>query len=688
MFPAAIFGRLSLSLAIVGLAVVGPGLAVSQAHADATVTTCTPDALDNLDPCQYDYAQSIVSHVQVAVPPTVVDAIDTQSAPAVDYIWVDYIRPKVPDGVKVPTIMDASPYFNTLGRGYDDILKNPYDAKAPQPPKALCSGCPTADFPEWEAHYFVPRGYAIALMDLRGTRNSSGCNVYGDKQEALDAVAVTDWIADQDWSNGKVGMIGGSYDGTIANGAAALYPLFGKHAPDTLAAIVPIRAIDRWYDYQFFNGVEANGQEADPEEFSAVFPADDWPNSGPTQAGGDQQYSANLAHRLACPGIEQVPTDAGYASPYQDTVDGSSSNFWNSRDYLQYARTWKAATFFIHGLYDFNVKTMNTGQLWDALPTSVPKRLWWFNGDHDDPDAPDAAAASGYLMPCQFMQKFETEVHRWFLQYLKGVDAAATQQPKVEVERDDCHWDGYDQYPADPSYADDHVLNFTPTGEAAPETAPAGSASWTDGAGSGAASQSFLTAPVAQDTRLSGQFEFDLDVSAQGPDTTIAVEVDDVPPNAQAGLADENVAGNTKAFAFTYGYIRPFYRDSIKARGASYPTGGSPLTPGTHYALHFPSTYVDYALHAGHQLRFTFSDASPYSLASDQGGVVTMYVGNGDGTSLVKAPEVAYGQEPELPELPGRLLGFGGPALGLLLAITLAWGMWRRFSRFVPTSQG
>jgi X-Pro dipeptidyl-peptidase len=330
----------------------------------------------------------------VPVPPTVVDAIDTTSAPKTDYIWVDYIRPVGLNGepLKVPTIMDASPYYNTLGRGYLSLLKTPFDSSAPKGPNVL-GGTDYADFPEWEAHYFVPRGYAIALMDLRGTRNSSGCNVYGDKQEALDAVHVVDWIADQSWSNGKVGMIGGSYDGTIANGTAALYPRFHDpaHPADTLAAVVPIRAIDRWYDYQFFNGVEANGQEADPEEFSAVFPAGDWPNSGPQRAGGDQQYSVNLAHRLACPGIEQIPTDAGYASPYQDTVDGSTSNFWNNRDYLQYASTWKAATFFIHGLYDFNVKTMNTGQLWDALPSSVPKRLWWMNAAHADPDVPTEA---------------------------------------------------------------------------------------------------------------------------------------------------------------------------------------------------------------------------------------------------------------------------------------------------------
>jgi X-Pro dipeptidyl-peptidase len=680
-----VFRRGVLVAALAFAAVAGPaGVVVTQAHADATATTCTPDELDNLDPCIYSYDDAVVSHVQVPVPPTTVDALDTQGAPAVDTIWVDYLRPAVPAGVTMPTIMDASPYFNTLGRGYLDILKTPYDANAPQPPNALCGGCPTADFPEWESHYFVPRGYAIALIDLRGTRNSTGCEVYGDQQEALDAVAVTDWIADQDWSNGKVGMIGGSYDGTIANGAAALYPTFGKHDPDTLAAIVPIRAIDRWYDYQFFNGVEANGQEADPEEFSAVFPVDDWPNSGPTRAGGSQTYPADLAHREACPGIEQIPTDAGYASPYQDTVDGSTSNFWHNRDYLQYAKTWRAATFFIHGLYDFNVKTMNAGQLWDSLPSSVPKRLWWLNGDHDDPDTPDEKQAndSGFLMPYPFMQKFETEVHRWFLHYLKGVDAGAGQQPAVEVQRDDGHWDGYARYPADPSYGDDTVLHFSPDGAASSGDAASGSVTWADGASSAPNSQSFVSDPVTHDTRLSGQFAFDLDIAAQGPDTTIAVEVDDVPPGAGAGLADENVAGNTKAFAFNFAYIRPFYRDSIRPRGASYPTNGSPLSPGQHYRVHFPSTYMDYVLHAGHRLRFVIADSSPYSLAAEQGNTVTMFTGTGADDSLVDVPEVDYDvPAATLPELGGGWLGLGGPATALLLGCYLILFRQRRLRR-------
>src|SRR2546426_6415642 len=124
----------------------------TMARADATTTACTPDAnpafgpsLDALDPCHadtgspaddnadYSYSTAVVSHIQVPVPPTTVDALNGQTAPNVDFIWVDYIRPKISDSAPVPTIMDASPYYNTLGRGYDGILKTPTDPNAPEP---------------------------------------------------------------------------------------------------------------------------------------------------------------------------------------------------------------------------------------------------------------------------------------------------------------------------------------------------------------------------------------------------------------------------------------------------------------------------------------------------------------------------------------------------------------------------
>jgi hypothetical protein len=55
----------------------------------------------------------------VPVPQTTVDAINPPpgGAPNIDNIWVDYIRPAVPAGVVVPTIMDASPYYRPQHRG-------------------------------------------------------------------------------------------------------------------------------------------------------------------------------------------------------------------------------------------------------------------------------------------------------------------------------------------------------------------------------------------------------------------------------------------------------------------------------------------------------------------------------------------------------------------------------------------
>src|SRR5215213_10900109 len=61
---------------------------------------------------------------------------------------------------------------------------------------------------------FVPRGYARAVADVLGTRNSTGCWDYGGPKETQSGVDLVKWLARQGWSNGRVGMIGGSYDGT------------------------------------------------------------------------------------------------------------------------------------------------------------------------------------------------------------------------------------------------------------------------------------------------------------------------------------------------------------------------------------------------------------------------------------------------------------------------------------------
>jgi len=67
---------------------------------------------------------------------------------------------------------------------------------------------------------FVERGYAVIIQDVRGRYASEGA-FRPLTQEGPDGYDTLDWIAAQPWSDGKVGMVGGSYLG-IAQWKAAL----------------------------------------------------------------------------------------------------------------------------------------------------------------------------------------------------------------------------------------------------------------------------------------------------------------------------------------------------------------------------------------------------------------------------------------------------------------------------------
>lgn len=61
---------------------------------------------------------------------------------------------------------------------------------------------------------FVSRGYVLVVQDVRGREDSEG--VWEPKvHEMNDGSDSLDWIADQKWCNGKIGMIGGSYLGFV-----------------------------------------------------------------------------------------------------------------------------------------------------------------------------------------------------------------------------------------------------------------------------------------------------------------------------------------------------------------------------------------------------------------------------------------------------------------------------------------
>ncbi len=92
---------------------------------------------------------------------------------------------------------------------------------------------------------FLRAGYAMVIQDVRG-RGRSGGTFRPLHQEVEDGHDTLDWIADQRWSNGRIGMVGGSYLG-IAQWQAA------TSGNPYLKAISPAVSGDDEYEDRFYS---------------------------------------------------------------------------------------------------------------------------------------------------------------------------------------------------------------------------------------------------------------------------------------------------------------------------------------------------------------------------------------------------------------------------------------------------
>ena len=64
---------------------------------------------------------------------------------------------------------------------------------------------------KWVYDTFVPHGYALAQASTFGTGQSTHCQDVKGLGEQTGIQAVVDWLGEQEWSNGNVGLMGKSY---------------------------------------------------------------------------------------------------------------------------------------------------------------------------------------------------------------------------------------------------------------------------------------------------------------------------------------------------------------------------------------------------------------------------------------------------------------------------------------------
>ncbi|MDX6552697.1 MAG: uncharacterized protein QOH74_1185 [Gaiellales bacterium] len=149
----------------------------------------------------------------------------------------------VEQNIRVPMRDGVTLSLDLLRPAGDDLhpvvlIRTPYD-------KVLC-------YQSWHEEFLrslVRRGYAVAVQDVRGRFNSDGA-FFPYRHETEDGHDTVEWIGEQPWCDGNVGMYGASYYGRTQCAAAAAHPAH-------LKAIVPICATppELFFNFPVLNGV-------------------------------------------------------------------------------------------------------------------------------------------------------------------------------------------------------------------------------------------------------------------------------------------------------------------------------------------------------------------------------------------------------------------------------------------------
>jgi putative CocE/NonD family hydrolase len=147
----------------------------------------------------------LTAGAQQPTAPVVVDAAKL-SQPQYKVRMVHNVKVRMRDGIELSAdlyLPDAPGRFPTI------FSRTPYNNISAG---ALAGG-----------KYYAERGYAYVTQDTRGRYDSDGqFTLYAN--EAKDGLDTLDWITAQPWSNGKIGMTGGSYGGYVQLAPAVFQP--------------------------------------------------------------------------------------------------------------------------------------------------------------------------------------------------------------------------------------------------------------------------------------------------------------------------------------------------------------------------------------------------------------------------------------------------------------------------------
>lgn len=492
---------------------------------------------------------------------------------------------------KFPAVMSYYPYHK------DDVIAKAYIGEEPIE--------------------FARRGYVHVFVDMRGTGGSEGHQpeIFRFKQweDGYDAV---EWVSQQPWCDGNVGMWGLSYGGYSSINVAAL-------SPPHLKAIVPIQG--------------------------------DVTESAFTHPGGALRL---LATNLWC----CLMICMNFMPPMYTDEEGRWLKVWNY--HLEHNKEWlfslydhptedafmregaaltrldkiKAATYFMGGFRDLFPE--GPFVLYNGI--KCPKKLLMGPWKHALPSGAVPGPSIDYL----------DEMFRWFDYWLKGIDTGIMDKPPITIRVQGAKgkWRYENEWP--PARGEETVFHLHPEGslESKPYEGKDESESFDHNATVGTArgledplglpfglpldqrddealSLTYTTEPLSEDTEITGAPVVKLFASTSADEGVFVAKLNDVAPDGSS-------------VSITYGCLNIAQRESREKN--------LPVKPGEVYELSIKLWDTSYVVKAGHRLRLAIASSDfPFIWPTPEAAVNTVYHSQKYPSSIV-IPFVPE-QKPSLP---------------------------------------
>lgn len=325
-------------------------------------------------------------------------------------LCADVFRPSTPG--RYPGLLSWSAYGKTI-----QSMK-----RGAQPPESLVFD---HSLEAGDIDFFVSRGYVFVIPDPRGIGKSEG-EFYGiyNPQEQTDTYDFIEWMADQDWCTGDVGMIGYSYFGIIQCLTAA-------QQPPHLRCVMPLSFTDEYYQHGYYGGV--------PNSYMSMYwelcPANK-PVPWSMKLHGPDEVQRMMAERAKDPDIAlnsyfmKILTTwpPNYHTFYLDyLLHPLESEFWAQRSVRHMYERIKVPVYLNSAFSPSGRWVTPLMRAFNSPKLNVPKRV-------------NVEDYGELELPYRSMNE---ECLRWYDHWLKGINTGIMEEPPVRLKilGSGCRWE-------------------------------------------------------------------------------------------------------------------------------------------------------------------------------------------------------------------------------------------------------